>query len=224
MNRSNSARGLPHAAARTLPTRYGAWLAACAGMAAWLGAAQAADHREAPLTLGDPAADIADVYVWHDNGKLFTVVTVDGIKPPASGQAGTFDPDVLYTVNIDNSGDHVADIAVLARFATTPSGKTFVVVLNLPGSAGPVIGPVERVVRRGDTRVFAGLRDDPFFFDLEGFRQTLSTGTLSFVGTRDTFKGTNATALVFEMDLDAALGGGSSLEIWATTARAGAGQ
>lgn len=204
--------------------RSNTWLAASLGLAAWLGVVQAADHRESPLATGDPAADIADVYAWHDGGKLFTVVTYDGIKTPASGQTGTFDPDVLYTVNIDNDGDHEADIAVLARYATAPSGKTFVVVLDLPGSGGPVIGPVERVVRRGDARVFAGFRDDPFFFDLQGFRQTLMTGTLAFDGTRDTFAGTNATALVFEMDLAAALDGGSSLEIWATTARAGANQ
>lgn len=221
MNRSRTWLRRGPSADGALATRPPGALALIFVVTTWLGVAQAADHREAPLTIGDPAADIADVYAWHQGDKLVTVITFDGIKPPASGQAGTFDPDVLYTLNIDNDGDHRADIEVLARFAKTPSGKTFLVVLNVPGIPVPVIGPVERVIRRGGTRVFAGLRDDPFFFDLEGFRQTLSTGTLSFVGTRDTFAGTNATALVLEMDLDAALDGGSNLEIWATTARAG---
>ena len=177
--------------------------------------AQAADHRESALTTGDPAADIADVYAWHDDVQrtLVAAITFDGIKTPTPGQEGTFDPDVLYTLNLDNDGDNVADLQIQTRF---------VVVQGVPGSPVPVIGPVERVVRRGKVRVFAGLRDDPFFFDLEGFRQTVMTGALSFVGTRDTFAGKNATAIVFEMDLDAALRGGTNVNLWATTARAGA--
>ena len=185
---------------------------------------QAADHRESALTTGDPAADIADVYAWHDDveRKLVAAITFDGIKTPTPGQEGTFDPGVLYTLNLDNDGDNVADLRIQTRFVVVPSDGMFLVVQGLPGSPGPVIGPVERVVRRGKVRVFAGLRDDPFFFDLEGFRQTVMTGTLSFVGTRDTFAGKNATAIVFEMDLDAALQGGTNVNLWATTARAGA--
>lgn len=198
---------------------------AALGVVTWLAfGAQAADHRESALTTGDPAADIADVYAWHDDVQrtLVAAITFDGIKTPTPAQEGTFDPDVLYTLNLDNDGDNVADLQIHTRFVALPSGQTFVVVQGIPGVPTPVIGPVERVVRRGKARVFAGLRDDPFFFDLEGFRQTLMTGTLSFVGTRDTFAGKNATALVFEMDLDAALQGGTNINLWATTARAGA--
>ncbi len=186
--------------------------------------AQAADHRESSLTIGDPAADLADVYAWHDDVQrtLVAAITFDGIKTPTPGQEGTFDPDVLYTLNLDNDGDNVADLQIHTRFVVLPAGQTFVVVQGIPGLPMPVIGPVERVVRRDKARVFAGLRDDPFFFDLEGFRQTLMTGTLSFVGTRDTFAGKNATAIVFEMNLDAALQGGTNVNLWATTARAGA--
>jgi hypothetical protein len=91
---------------------------------------------------------------------------------------------------------------------------------NLPGWPDPIVGKVNSLIRRGnDLAVFAGLRDDPFFFDLEGFLETLATGTLSFDGTRDSVAGLNATAIVLEMDLTAALDGGSSLNVWATTAR-----
>jgi hypothetical protein len=89
-----------------------------------------------------------------------------------------------------------------------------------PGASGPVIGPVEKKIDGGlNARVYAGLRDDPFFFDLEGFRNTLATGTLSFDGSRDTFAGSNCTAIVLEMDLAAAQAGGATLQLWATTAR-----
>jgi hypothetical protein len=90
----------------------------------------------------------------------------------------------------------------------------------LPGAPGPVTGRVNKKITVADNvRVFGGLRDDPFFFDLEGFRNTLMTGTLSFDSNRDTFAGLNVTAIAMEMDLTAALNGGSSLNGWATTSR-----
>ncbi|MCA9729372.1 MAG: DUF4331 family protein, partial [Candidatus Eisenbacteria bacterium] len=67
--------------------------------------------------------------------------------------------------------------------------------------------------------VFAGWRDDPFFFDLAGYQMTLQTGDLSFDSTRDSFAGLNVTAIVVEMDLSAALGSGSKINLWATTGR-----
>ncbi len=180
----------------------------------------AADHGEAPLTRADLAADIADVYAWHEGDRLLAAITYDGIRPPVPGQKGTFDTGVLYTLHIDNDGDFVSDIQVRARYFRF-GGFTGVLVSGLPGGLPFLLGPVERVVRFGDVRFFAGLRDDPFFFDLEGFRQTLQTGTLAFNGKRDTFAGKNATALVFSMDLGRALRGGKKLNIWATTARQG---
>jgi hypothetical protein len=213
-------RARPSAASRGPGVRTGIAASAIA-LATLLGAAaRAADHAEAPGTRADPAADIADVYTWHNDGRLVAVVTFDGLKPPAPGQAGTFDPGVLYTVHIDNDGDFVSDIQINTRFARTPQGASLMVVQGLPGTAGFLVGPVERVIRRGSSRVFAGLREDPFFFDLQGFRETVASGTLSFAGTRDFFAGLNITAILLEMDLDAALQGGSTLNIWATTARA----
>ena len=182
--------------------------------------ALAADHGEAPLTKADLAADIADVYAWHEGDKLYAAITYDGIKPPVAGQKGTFDTGVLYTLHIDNDGDFVSDIEVKARYFRFGS-FTGVLVSGLPGGLPFLLGPVERVVRFGNVKFFAGLRDDPFFFDLEGFRQTLQTGTLAFNGQRDTFAGKNATSLVLQMDLSRALRGGKKLNIWATTARQG---
>lgn len=185
-------------------------------------AAFAADHAEAPGTKADHAADVADVFAWHDaaSRRLVVAVTFDGLRPPAPGQKGTFDDGALYTLHIDRNGDQQPDADIDVRFGRAANGTRLVVVEGLPGAAPVIVGPVEQVLRRGDARVFAGLRDDPFFFDLEGFRQTLMTGTLSFNPNRDSFAGTNLTAIVLDMDLDAALGGGTSLDLWATTGRA----
>ena len=60
---------------------------------------------------------------------------------------------------------------------------------------------------------------DPFFFDLQGFTDTLGTGTLSFDDMRDGFAGQNVTAVVIEVPVAAAIDGNSSLSLWATSAR-----
>ena len=184
--------------------------------------ALAADHADAPGAKADHAADIADVYAWHDTAarRLTVAFTFDGLRPPVPGQVGTFDNRALYTLHLDRNGDQQSDADIDVRFARAANGTRLVIVEGLPGAAPALVGPVEQVLRRGDARVYAGLRDDPFFFDLEGFRQTLMTGTLSFNHNRDSFAGTNLTAVVLEMDLDAALAGGTALDLWVTTGRA----
>jgi hypothetical protein len=85
-----------------------------------------------------------------------------------------------------------------------------------------VEGAVETVIDGGGgTRVHAGYHDDPFFFDLQGFRTTLMTGTLSFVNDRDSFADQNDSAVVIEMPLDAVSPTNDPFSVWVTTARAG---
>jgi hypothetical protein len=78
--------------------------------------------------------------------------------------------------------------------------------------------------------VYAGLKDDPFFFDLDGFRDTLTTGDLAFcsvdpacpggMAPRDSLAGTNATAVVIEVNTaDLLMDGSTRFQTWATTGR-----
>lgn len=184
--------------------------------------ARAADHRETPTTIADNVADIADVYTWHQGGRFISVVTVDGIRMPTLGQAGRYDEDVVYHVNIGRNDfltTYQAAVDIVVRVTRDGSGGWRVTADNVPGAGGTMSGAVETVINRGSANLFVGLRDDPFFFDLEGFRNTLSTGTLMFDNTRDTFAGMNATAIVIETDLNAARGGSNKLYVWATTSR-----
>ena len=100
-------------------------------------------------------------------------------------------------------------------------------------------GPIEQVFFTSTgLRAFAGLRNDPFFFDFEGFTALIATfatpgqnGDLVSAfrlsgnqARRDSFVGRNASAIVFEIDLDAvapkAAGGARpKLRAWATTGR-----
>ena len=189
----------------------------------WCSFAIGADHLDPPGRVNDTnkASDIADFYAWHQgegvNQKLVIVLTYGG--PTLPGAPATYDANVLYTIHIDSTGNHQADLSIYVRFAQNIAGVWGVQVTNLPGTIAPVIGPANEIIEIGEVKVYTGLRDDPFFFDLQGYLDTLNTGTLSFDSTRDFFAGSNVTSIVLEMPMQPAVGIGNSLSLWATTAR-----
>jgi hypothetical protein len=180
-----------------------------------VGVVTAADHVDAPGVMGNPAADITDFYAWHkDDGKIVAIITFAGLTEV--GQPGTYDASTLYGIHIDNNADNVAEENVWIRFGQNGSGDWGVQVEGL--AADPVVGPVGTIIDGPlGLRVFAGLRDDPFFFDLQGYLATLDTGTLSFDKDNDSFAMTNVTAIVVEISTDAAAGGSDTIQMWATT-------
>lgn len=192
----------------------------------------AADHAEAPVAIADPAADIADVFLFRAAGRLVAAVTFSGAPAPRSrvdGAAGRYDRDVLYTFHIDRNRDAVAEHRIHARFGQNGQGAWGVELENVPGAgARYLFGPVEQVVAAPNgLRFYAGLRDDPFFFDAEGFSATLASfgddsapdGQVLITSTRDSFANRNVTVIIFEMDLDAATAGSPEIYFWGTSAR-----
>lgn len=183
----------------------------------------AGDHAEAPLVYEDAAADIADLYAWHQDGNLVVGLSWAGytLRVSEAETAAMLDADVLYGIHIDTDGDEVSDTDIYARFGQDSEGNWGVQVENLPGTDAPVVGPVEtNIDAGGGAQIFAGIRDDPFFFDSEGFRDTLETGTLSFDSERDHALFQNATLLVVEIPLASLPGGGEApFQVWSTTAR-----
>jgi hypothetical protein len=79
-------------------------------------------HREAPEISKDPVADNTDTYAFvsPDNPKTVTIITnYLPAEVPAGGPTFfEFGNDVLYTINIDNNGDGVADIVYEFSFET----------------------------------------------------------------------------------------------------------
>ncbi len=182
--------------------------------------AVAADHTDSPAAAADLAADLTDFYAWHkDNGNLVLITNFAGLQ--AAGSTATYDADVLYGIHADLDGDGVSDHDIWVRFGENGAGEWGVQVVGLPGEE-PLVGPVGEALTSGaGAMVWAGAREDSFFFDFEGFTETLDTGTLAFDGTRDSFAGTNVTSIVIELDADALADGGDSLSLWATTGRKG---
>jgi hypothetical protein len=193
--------------------------------------APSADHLDPP-TRTDPAmdstpdipADIADVYAWHTDTSVIIALTFAGPQP--TNQPARYDRDVLYTINIANGPNKtVPTIPITVRFGqdTAAGPNQFgVQVSGLPQVVtGTITGPVETTLSRDGVTVRAGLFDDPFFFDLQGFRTTVSTGTLSFDRNRNFFAGQNLTAVVIEIPRERIQVGNNPIGIWATTARFG---
>jgi len=90
-------------------------------------AAQAASHREAPLISLDPTADITDFFMFrsYEPGNADKVDLIMDVIPgeePSSGpNYWNFDPNVLYSFNVDNDRDGRADdVKVEFRFRTEP--------------------------------------------------------------------------------------------------------
>lgn len=79
-------------------------------------------HREAPSIANDPSADITDLYAFVSPDKPDTVTLIadyTGFQEPAGGpNFYPFNPDVLYWIKIDNTGDGVEDVTYTFRFTT----------------------------------------------------------------------------------------------------------
>lgn len=198
----------------------------------------AADHIDAPAVTGpgssSPGNDITDIYAFQspsDNSKMVLVLNTQGLLSPTASATASFPSNVLYEFNIDNTGDNVEDLVIQCL---VQNGKMRVygpVAVGTPGlmstirtsgpvteasvtayGAAPVIGS-----NTNGIRVFAGPRDDPFFFDLVRFREILG-GTQS--GFRnpgvDSFAGTNVMAIVVEVP-KTLLGTAATINVWGET-------
>ncbi len=94
-------------------------------------------HREAPEISKDPVADSTDLYAFMSPDVAGTVTLIANYIPLEAPDGGPnfyeFADDVLYTINIDNTGDGFPDIAYQFRFTT---------VNNIPGSFLYNDGPI----------------------------------------------------------------------------------
>ena len=194
----------------------------------------AADHIDAPAVTGT-GSDITDVYAFQSPANadnIVFVVNVQGLLAPSATAAASFDEEVMIEINIDNSAtkDNMEDLVIQAAF---DNGKVKVYGPEAPAQKGLIStllksAPVEANIsayganplmgENNGIKVFAGPRDDPFFFDLNQFKAIIGGTASGFnnPGT-DAFAGTNVLALVVEVP-KSMLGAGP-INIWATSNR-----
>jgi hypothetical protein len=139
--------------------------------------AYAADHRDSTLLAmaANSAADINDVYAWMtpDASKLNLVMTVQ----PFAASGATFSSNVQYVFHVTSQASYGAasstETNIICELASATSAQCWV------GADGYVAGdPSDEaglVSEDGAIKVFAGMRNDPFFFNLDGFRHAVDT-------------------------------------------------
>jgi hypothetical protein len=194
----------------------------------------AADHIDAPAVTGT-GSDITDFYAFQSpsnaNNMVF-VVNVQGLLAPAATAAASFDEEVMVEINIDNSStkDNMEDLVIQATFsdgkvmihgpaAPIEKGSTSTLLTSTTVEAGITTYGSNPTIGEGNgIKVFAGPRDDPFFFDLTQFKAIIAGSATSFNNPgSDTFAGTNVLSVVVEVP-KSQLGSGS-INAWATTNR-----
>lgn len=152
-------------------------LIAVAGMVTALaGTAIAADHADGPSAtqnLMDLSGDITDVYAFNDGANVALIMDVSTNATTMS----KFSNAVQYVFHV-NGITGLTDTSpysstVICTFDTAQKVSCWVqqgttTVDYVTGDASPTAGITST---SGKLKVFAGLRDDPFFFNIQGFRK-----------------------------------------------------
>ena len=145
----------------------------------------AADHGDSTTLLTTPLSDINDVYTWMnaDASKLNLVMTVSPVDPGTRA----FTDAVQYVFHVTSkAGGPTMTVAqnmqtdvetkVICTFASNTSAQCWVVagttvkgyITGDPSSATGITSA------DGKIKLFAGRRSDPFFFNLQGFRNAVT--------------------------------------------------
>jgi Domain of unknown function (DUF4331) len=186
---------------------FGSLIIALFVFIAFLPSARAADHLDAPGATppgGDTRLDINDVYAFQSPSNSDNVVFIVTVSP-AAGVIGetTFHPQASYDIKVDTNGNAKENATFRITFSKPDDGGVQRVVLKwvprkgnsfrlASGQTGQTI-PV-----KGGGQLYAGLFDDPFFFDLDAFRG--SNGRSFCDGDEvNFFLGLNTLAIVLEL-------------------------
>lgn len=183
------------------------------------------DHLDAPGMKSphmDARLDITDIFAFQQPDDPDRSVLVLNVNPLAPTLGDSFAPDAIYELLIDTDGDAYADIAYRVAFTPVQGGEQRATVRRATGAqartsgntgetlfAGTLVslGDTAHIVTVGAYRFFAGLRSDPFFFDLDGLHNDFA-----FTG-HDTFIDKNVSGIVLELP-NAALGAGARIGYW----------
>ncbi len=191
-----------------------------------------ADHIDAPAVTGT-TMDITDYFAFEspaNNNNMVFVANLQGLLSPTATGAAAFDEGTLIEFNIDSDGDLREDMIIQAIprdgkmivFGPTPATSIGALSTIETGATRVEVditsyGETAEITNEGGITVFAGPRDDPFFFDLGAYQAVLGGTATGFSnpGT-DTFAGTNVLSLVIEVP-KSMLGNAATLNTWVAT-------
>lgn len=189
---------------------------------------KAADHAESTAVALDPGADLADIFAYldpNDNSKVVLSMSFGGFVVPSQAlNLGYFPTDVLYRFEIENTGDSIPDKFIDIVFSpvvsrsqpqiatiTIPNrfrGQNFntfsapTTVNSLSATANPFVVTTNAF---NGMSFFAGLSDDPFYFDIVGFNRFVASvlggnpDPTRLQRARDSFAGYNIDNIAVEV-------------------------
>jgi len=180
------------------------------------GEVRAADHGDAPGVRFDTRLDINDLYAFQSPANSANVVFIMTVCPLA-GQISPveFAKGARYEFLVDTTGDAEADQAFRFTFGRRdPATGLQKLKFKATGlSKNKASGETNAdVAIPGGGMLRAGRFDDPFFFDLVGFRAGLMFSNSTSV---DFFRGFNTMAIVLEVPRSTF--GTDDIGVWATT-------
>lgn len=230
-----------------------ALVAAAVGATAGVRALRASDHQDTPEVELNQRMDINDVYAFPgaDPTRIALVMTTASPLTPAASATTFFDPNLLYQIKVDNTGDAVEDKVLQITFTGTGANQQVQVrgplvpsvkgaMQNEIASDAPVVmGAINTVLGTASgIQVYAGVRDDPFFIDLEQFFRILPdrkpvTGSLAALPSTPTasafrapgqavdfLAGFNVLSIVIELPTAMlTTGGNTKIGLWGTISR-----
>lgn len=200
------------------------------------GVIYASDHIDAP-SVTNQTTDITDLYVFQaqDPNNLVFVANTQGLLTPALTGSKKFDENTIMQFSIDKNGDHIEDLVIQCKYDAASNNMVVYgpVAPSVTGTRSKIEGSATAsvavtaygagapVVATGSTgiKVFAGPRDDPFFFDLNRYHAVLAgtaTATQFNNPGSDAFAGTNVMSVVVEVP-KTLIGAAGNIDVWLTT-------
>jgi hypothetical protein len=191
----------------------------------------AADHLDAPLVQKDGRTDINDVYAFQSPTNPDNTVFIMTVNPLAGVLSPiTFADGANYEFLVDKDGDARRDTTIRFNFKTGKSGQQAISIrvtdedlgtfrLANAGLTGEILH-LNGMMK--DATVIAGVFDDPFYFDLVGFRNFQASGdptSFCSAGATDFFAGANVSAIVLE--LPSSVFGTNNIGVYARTTKDG---
>lgn len=154
---------------------------------------QGSDHVDTAEVELSPTLDLNDVYVFPGSSADRIAIVIDVASPiNALGRnVRGFNPNALYTLNVDNNGDARPDRVIQFLFDEMSDGTQRVNVLGpaapnfAPGDTSGMLtrlvtSPVsannpfnQNFMTANGMQVFTGPRNDPFYIDFEQFVQII---------------------------------------------------
>ncbi len=153
---------------------------------AWLGAtlvavgvlasapAMAADHIDSTALTADPTSDITDLYTWMDGTSVALVLDV----APFAASTAKFSNTVQYVFHTASTDKFIGGVTPVAKdiICTFDAAQKISCWLGKDDYAtGDSTSTAGVQSQKKTFTVFAGLRDDPFFFNFDGFNDAVAT-------------------------------------------------